>query len=171
MTCGPPLIRPDWLWWATLKVLCLFPNSDQANLEGKTHVSCDVRLDLHTRFVHYTQVWELEKGLMQRCKGMANMHISQVLQWVLFQLDVCFSLTLSWHPIQTASRFHRDGKHYDLKSGSGGEKKQHWHWYQRIPSCNMFPTLSIKHRFPWWTTLEGCNRRNIYNYIIIRNIL
>ena len=100
MTCGPPLIRRDWLWWATLKVLCLFPNSDQANLEGKTHVSCDVRLDLHTRFLHYTQVWELEKGLMQQCKGMANMHISQVLQWVLFQLDVCFSLTLSWHPFK-----------------------------------------------------------------------
>ena len=31
---------------------------------------------------------------------MANMHISQVLQWVLFQLDVCFSLTLSWHPFK-----------------------------------------------------------------------
>ena len=158
MTCGPPLIRRDWLWWATLKVFCLFPNSDQANLEGKTHVSCDVRLDLHTRFVHYTQVCELEKGLMQQCKGMANMHISQVLQWVLFQLDVCFSLTPSWHPFKRPLGFTGMAKHYDLKGGSVGEIKQHW--YHRITSCNMFSTLSIKHRFPWWTTLEGWNRRN-----------
>lgn len=96
MTCGPPLIRPDWLWWATLKVFCLFPNSDQTNLEGKTHVSWWCKIGFT-----YTQVCELEMVWCNSAKGMANMHnISQVLQWVLFQLDVCFSLTLSWHPFK-----------------------------------------------------------------------